>query len=57
VRTVEEPGGLHPVLAQLPLTVRLQKLASDLADQRGVDPDAVIRGRWAQERIWEAGAP
>ena len=57
VRTVEEPGGLHPVLAQLPLTVRLQKLASELADQRGVDPDTVIRGGWADERIWQAGAP
>ncbi len=57
VRTVEEPGGLHPVLAQLPLTVRLQKLASELADQRGVDPDTVIRGGWAGERLWEAGSP
>lgn len=57
VRTVQESGGLHPVLAQLPLTVRLQKLASDLADQRGVDPDTVIRGGWAEDRLWQAGAP
>ena len=57
MRTVEEAGGLHPVLAQLPLTVRLQKLASELADQRGVDPDTVIRGGWADERLWQAGAP
>ena len=57
VRTVEEAGGLHPVIAQLPLTVRLQKLASELADERGVDPDTVIRGGWADERLWQAGAP
>jgi glutamine---fructose-6-phosphate transaminase (isomerizing) len=57
VATVNEPEGLHPVLAQLPLTVRLQKLASDLADARGVDPDKVIRGGWADEELWRAGAP
>jgi glucosamine--fructose-6-phosphate aminotransferase (isomerizing) len=57
VVTVDEPEGLHPVLAQLPLTVRLQKLASDLADARGVDPDKVIRGGWADEDLWRIGAP
>ena len=57
VRTVDEPGGLHPVLAQLPLTVRLQRLASELADKRGVDPDTVILGGWADDRLWAAGAP
>ncbi|HTP23580.1 MAG TPA: SIS domain-containing protein [Solirubrobacteraceae bacterium] len=57
VHTVSEPEGLHPVLAQIPLTVRLQKLASDLADARGVDPDKVIRGAWAAERLWQLGAP
>jgi glucosamine--fructose-6-phosphate aminotransferase (isomerizing) len=45
------------VLAQIPLTVRLQKLASDLADARGVDPDTVIAGGWAGDRLWAAGAP
>jgi len=57
VRTVSEPEGLHPVLAQIPLTVRLQKLASDLADARGFDPDKVIVGGWAGDRLWQAGAP
>jgi glutamine---fructose-6-phosphate transaminase (isomerizing) len=57
VATVDEPAGLHSVLAQLPLTVRLQKLASDLADARGVDPDKVIRGGWADEELWRVGAP
>lgn len=57
VTTVVEPDGLHPLLAQIPLTVRLQKLASDLADARGVDPDTVIRGAWSEGRLWHAGAP
>lgn len=57
VRTVNEADGLHPLLAQIPLTVRLQKLASELADARGTDPDRVIRGRWAEDRLWQAGAP
>jgi glucosamine--fructose-6-phosphate aminotransferase (isomerizing) len=57
VAAVEEPDGLHPLLSQLPLTVRLQKLASELADARGADPDRVIRGSWADDRLWQAGAP
>jgi glutamine---fructose-6-phosphate transaminase (isomerizing) len=57
VRTVSEPAGLHPLLAQIPLTVRLQRLASELADARGFDPDKVIVGSWAGDRLWQAGAP
>jgi glucosamine--fructose-6-phosphate aminotransferase (isomerizing) len=57
VATVREDGDLHPVLTQLPLTVRLQKLASDLADARGADPDRVILGSWADARLWQIGAP
>ena len=57
VRTVDEADGLHPVLAQIPLTVRLQKLASELADARDTDPDRVIRGSWAEDRLWQVGAP
>jgi glucosamine--fructose-6-phosphate aminotransferase (isomerizing) len=57
VTRVEEPAGLDPVLAQVPLTVRLQALASRLADDRGVDPDTVIRGAWADEAMWRIGAP
>jgi len=57
VETVVEPEGLHPVLAQIPLTVRLQRLASDLADARGIDPDTVITGAWSGDRLWAAGAP
>lgn len=57
VASVEEPGDLHPVLAQIPLTVRLQALASELADARGADPDTVITGAWAGDELWRAGAP
>jgi glutamine---fructose-6-phosphate transaminase (isomerizing) len=57
VAAVTEPDGLDPVLTQIPLTVRLQRLASELADARGVDPDHVIVGAWADERLWRAGAP
>jgi glucosamine--fructose-6-phosphate aminotransferase (isomerizing) len=55
VSRLEEPDGLDPVLMQVPLTVRLQVLASRLALARGVDPDHVIQGTWADERLWRAG--
>jgi glutamine---fructose-6-phosphate transaminase (isomerizing) len=46
-----------PVLAQLPLTVRLQLLAAEFAGQRQTDPDVAITGSWADGALWEAGAP
>jgi glucosamine--fructose-6-phosphate aminotransferase (isomerizing) len=57
VSTVHEPEGLDPVMTQIPLTVRLQKLASTLADARGLDPDRVIEASWSDDRLWQAGAP
>lgn len=57
VARVEEPSDLHPVLAQLPLTVRLQRLAAEAAEARGMDPDIVITGAWADDDLWSAGAP
>jgi glucosamine--fructose-6-phosphate aminotransferase (isomerizing) len=57
VATVVEPEGLDPVLAQIPLTVRLQKLASELADARGIDADKVIVDGWEDDRLWRAGDP
>jgi glutamine---fructose-6-phosphate transaminase (isomerizing) len=57
VATVREPTGLHPVLTQIPLTVALQKLASELADAQGMDPDHVIRANWTDELLWRAGEP
>lgn len=53
--TVDEPSGLHPFLAQIPLTVRLQRLALGLADRRGPNPDQVIVGPWARDDLWAVG--
>ncbi len=54
---VAEPSGLHPIAAQIPLTVRLQLLAARLAAQRGQNPDTVITGAWNDPRLWSLGAP
>jgi glucosamine--fructose-6-phosphate aminotransferase (isomerizing) len=52
-----EPPGLHPLLAQIPLTVRVQSLASRLADERETDPDKAIVGPWWNDELWRRGAP
>jgi glucosamine--fructose-6-phosphate aminotransferase (isomerizing) len=52
VARLDPPADLHPLLAQLPLTARLQSLASRWADLRRVDPDLVIVGGWADEGLW-----
>ncbi|MGH3455416.1 MAG: hypothetical protein ACRDP2_13420, partial [Nocardioidaceae bacterium] len=57
VHEVSVGAELDPVLAQLPLTVRLQALASRLATARGHDPDTVITGAWDDDRLWSVGAP
>lgn len=57
VASLTEPPGLHPVLAQIPLTARLQLLASRFADAGGENPDVVITGPWAAERLWARGRP
>src|SRR5262249_46349918 len=49
--------GLDPLLAQLPLTVLVQRLALRLAKERGCDADTVITGAWADSSLWTAGAP
>jgi glutamine---fructose-6-phosphate transaminase (isomerizing) len=54
---VTEPADLPVVLAQIPLTVRLQLLALRFATERGFDPDLVIDGPWADEALWAIGAP
>ncbi|MFD3516596.1 hypothetical protein [Streptomyces sp. NPDC058657] len=53
------PGApaLPPVLAQIPLTVRLQLLAERFAALRHQDPDVAIVGAWADPALWEAGRP
>jgi glucosamine--fructose-6-phosphate aminotransferase (isomerizing) len=53
VTRLPPPPDLPPLLAQLPLTARLQSLASAWADQRQVDPDTVISGAWADPSFWE----
>jgi glucosamine--fructose-6-phosphate aminotransferase (isomerizing) len=45
------------LMAQLPLTVRLQLLALRRAEAGGHDPDTVITGPWADEDLWATGAP
>lgn len=55
--TLEEPAPLPNVLAQIPLTVRLQILALRFAIERGQDPDKVIVGRWDDPDLWSIGAP
>jgi glutamine---fructose-6-phosphate transaminase (isomerizing) len=55
VARLDPPPDLDPLLAQFPLTVRLQSLASRWADRRGMDPDTVILGAWADERLWSLG--
>jgi len=55
--TISDPSDLPPLLAQIPLTVRLQLLASRYAREGGQDPDVVITGAWADQGLWTIGAP
>lgn len=55
VAAIDAGADLHPFLAQIPLTVQLQRLAATLADHRGTDPDRVITGPWADEGLWALG--
>jgi glutamine---fructose-6-phosphate transaminase (isomerizing) len=44
------------VLAQIPMTARLQVLAERFAALRGQDPDTVITGNWAEPGMWRLGS-
>ena len=57
VPTVEldQPG--DELMAQIPLTARLQLLALRRAEAAGQDPDTVILSPWDDEQLWETGAP
>jgi glucosamine 6-phosphate synthetase-like amidotransferase/phosphosugar isomerase protein len=57
VTRVHEPSDLPPVLAQIPLVVRLQLLALRFANERGFDPDVAIERAWADEGLWTIGSP
>ena len=54
---IHEPADLHPLLAQIPLSVRGQMLALRLAEATGTDPDTVMVGPWADDATWRVGAP
>ena len=49
VSTIHEPADLHPLLAQIPLSVRGQMLALRMAEATGQDPDTVMVGPWADD--------
>jgi len=59
VAVVEAPadGGLPPLLAQIPMTVRLQLLAETFARLRHQNPDAAIVGAWDEPALWRMGSP
>ena len=57
VTRLEEPFPLPSLLAQIPLTVRLQMLALRIAAERGQNPDVVITGHWRDEALWAIGSP
>jgi glucosamine--fructose-6-phosphate aminotransferase (isomerizing) len=56
VTRLAEPSPLPPLLAQIPLTARLQPLALRIAAERGQDPDTVITGAWADPALWAIGS-
>src|SRR6266508_2318164 len=55
VTALSEPADLPPLLAQIPLTVRLQILALRFAQARGQNPDRVITGAWDDPDLWAIG--
>jgi glucosamine--fructose-6-phosphate aminotransferase (isomerizing) len=57
VTALTEPSDLPPILAQIPLTVRLQVLASRFSIERRTNPDVAIERAWAAESLWSIGAP
>jgi glutamine---fructose-6-phosphate transaminase (isomerizing) len=54
---VTDSGPLPPLLAQIPMTVRLQLLAERFARLRRQDPDVAITGEWDAPALWQMGAP
>ena len=51
----EDTWTASALLTQIPMTVRLQRLALHFAGQRGQDPDVVIVGAWADGGLWRLG--
>lgn len=56
-RELDQPQPEDELMAQIPLTARLQLLALRRAEAGGHDPDAVIIGHWEDEQLWATGAP
>ena len=54
---LDQPHPADELMAQIPLTARLQLLALGRALSGGHDPDTVIVGAWDDERLWATGAP
>jgi glutamine---fructose-6-phosphate transaminase (isomerizing) len=57
VERLDEPVDLPLLLAQIPLTARLQLLALRFALERREDPDTVIVGAWDDPALWSTGSP
>jgi glucosamine--fructose-6-phosphate aminotransferase (isomerizing) len=58
VTALAEPAeDLPPILAQIPLTARLQLLALRFASERSQNPDIVITGAWGSDALWAIGSP
>jgi len=54
---IDQPQPADDLMAQIPLTARLQLLALRRAEAGGHNPDEVITGHWGDERLWTTGAP
>jgi glucosamine--fructose-6-phosphate aminotransferase (isomerizing) len=54
---IDQPAPGDELMAQIPLTARLQLLALRRAEAGGQDPDKVIVGPWDDTELWETGAP
>jgi glucosamine--fructose-6-phosphate aminotransferase (isomerizing) len=57
VASMDEPSIEHPILAQLPIIVRLQVLALSFSSTRSTNPDKAIAGHWADQAMWAIGRP
>ena len=57
VASIDEPSIDHPILAQIPIIVRLQLIALSFSRTRATDPDRAIVGHWADEAMWAIGRP
>ena len=57
VASLDQPEPADELMAQIPMTARLQLLALRRAESGGHDPDAVIVGAWHDDALWATGAP